>query len=113
MQGYYKISRHYKWALTQIFDVMKYDSVIIVEGTLLVTYALRALGDVFGLGSLDDLDVSPDFFEYFLATRKLLEEDSTLWCVSAWNDNGKENLIDLNKPGTVYLEEKDPYSISL
>ncbi|XP_065841920.1 alpha-1,3-mannosyl-glycoprotein 2-beta-N-acetylglucosaminyltransferase-like isoform X2 [Oscarella lobularis] len=108
MQGYYKISRHYKWALTQIFDVMKYDSVIIVEGTLLVTYALRALGDVFGLGSLDDLDVSPDFFEYFLATRKLLEEDSTLWCVSAWNDNGKENLIDLNKPELIYRSDFFP-----
>ena len=41
----------------------------------------------------DDLDVSVDFFEYFLATFPLLEEDPTLWCVSAWNDNGKEARI--------------------
>lgn len=42
----------------------------------------------------DDLDVAADFFEYFSATRKLLAEDDTLFCVSAWNDNGKENVTD-------------------
>ena len=31
-QGYYKIARHYKWALNQIFHRLKYDAVIIVEG---------------------------------------------------------------------------------
>ena len=36
--GYKKISRHYKWALSQVFDVLNYESVIIVE---------------------DDLDISP------------------------------------------------------
>ena len=30
-QGYYKISRHYKWALTQVFEHHGADSVIIVE----------------------------------------------------------------------------------
>ena len=34
--GYYKISRHYKWALTQIFDEMKYEYVIIVEGLFFI-----------------------------------------------------------------------------
>ncbi|XP_070535872.1 alpha-1,3-mannosyl-glycoprotein 2-beta-N-acetylglucosaminyltransferase-like [Ptychodera flava] len=71
-QGYYRISRHYKWALGQIFNHFKYDSVIIVE---------------------DDLDVAPDFYEYFLASYPILRDDPTLWCVSAWNDNGKEKLI--------------------
>ncbi len=33
--GYFKISRHYKWALTQIFDVMDYQYTIIVEGELM------------------------------------------------------------------------------
>lgn len=37
----------------------------------------------------DDLDVAPDFFEYFLATYPILRADPTLWCVSAWNDNGE------------------------
>ena len=30
--GYLKISRHYKWALTQAFEEMNYDYVIVVEG---------------------------------------------------------------------------------
>lgn len=32
--GYYKISRHYRWALGQVFDKMGYDSVLIVEDDL-------------------------------------------------------------------------------
>ena len=71
-KGYYKISRHYLWALNQTFNVMNHDSVIIVE---------------------DDLDISPDFYEYFHALHPILKADPTLWCVSAWNDNGKEALV--------------------
>ena len=37
--------------------------------------------------------LAQDFFEYFQAARQLLEQDSTLWCVSAWNDNGKEGMV--------------------
>ena len=59
----------------------KYDQVIIVE---------------------DDLEVSPDFFEYFEATLPLLRNDPTLWCVSAWNDNGKKGLIDESRPDLLY-----------
>lgn len=32
--GYYKISRHFKFALTHVFDVLKYETVIIVEDDL-------------------------------------------------------------------------------
>lgn len=71
-EGYYKISRHYKWALDQVFLVRNYSAVIIVE---------------------DDLEISPDFFEYFRATYPILRTDPSLFCVSAWNDNGKANLI--------------------
>lgn len=71
-EGYYKISRHYKWALSQAFNRFNYNSVIIVE---------------------DDLDVAVDFFHYFAATHHLLEEDDTVWCVSAWNDNGKADKV--------------------
>lgn len=34
MMGYYKISRHYKWALGQAFETMGYDTVLIVEDDL-------------------------------------------------------------------------------
>jgi len=74
--GYYKISRHYKFALQQAFKDPKIDSVIIVE---------------------DDLNIAPDFFEYFIATRPLLDQDNSLFCVSAWNDNGKEGFVKDNK----------------
>lgn len=30
-QGYYKISRHYRWALNQVFNTFSYSAVIIVE----------------------------------------------------------------------------------
>ncbi|CAL1529618.1 unnamed protein product [Lymnaea stagnalis] len=70
--GYYKIARHYKWALDQIFVTFNFSAVIIVE---------------------DDLDVSPDFYEYFSATYPILERDPLLWCVSAWNDNGKDGMV--------------------
>ena len=59
-------------ALTQVFETLNYETVIIVE---------------------DDLDIAPDFFEYFRATYPILKSDPTLWCVSAWNDNGKQGLI--------------------
>lgn len=32
--GYYKIARHFKWALTQMFEKMGYNTVLIVEDDL-------------------------------------------------------------------------------
>lgn len=72
-KGYFKIARHYGWALNQTFNVFNFNTVVIIE---------------------DDLDISTDIFEYFKGTLPLLEMDPTLWCVSAWNDNGKLGLIE-------------------
>merc|ERR1711976_978144 len=80
-QGYFKIARHYGWALNQVFNVMNYEQVIIVE---------------------DDLLAAPDFYEYFEATLPILKADKSLWCVSAWNDNGKGGLIDQSTPELLY-----------
>lgn len=33
-QGYYKISRHYRWALNQVFQNLSYSSVVVVEDDL-------------------------------------------------------------------------------
>ncbi|XP_053329400.1 alpha-1,3-mannosyl-glycoprotein 2-beta-N-acetylglucosaminyltransferase [Spea bombifrons] len=74
-QGYYKIARHYRWALNQIFRNMGHQAAIVVE---------------------DDLEVAPDFYEYFQASYGLLRKDPTLWCASAWNDNGKETLVEMD-----------------
>ncbi|XP_030638228.1 alpha-1,3-mannosyl-glycoprotein 2-beta-N-acetylglucosaminyltransferase a [Chanos chanos] len=86
-QGYYKISRHYRWALNQIFHSFSYSSVIIVE---------------------DDLEVAPDFFEYFRALYPVLKSDPTLWCVSAWNDNGREGYVDPGKASVLYRTDFFP-----
>ena len=58
----------------------------------------------------DDLDVSVDFFEYFLSLYPVLRDDPSLWCVSAWNDNGKENRIsqDAGKGWSVGRSIKTP-----
>ncbi|KAM9003806.1 alpha-1,3-mannosyl-glycoprotein 2-beta-N-acetylglucosaminyltransferase [Sarcophilus harrisii] len=86
-QGYYKIARHYRWALSQIFRTFKYQAAVVVE---------------------DDLEVAPDFFEYFQATYPLLRADPSLWCVSAWNDNGKEQMVDATRPDLLYRTDFFP-----
>ncbi|KAM6910577.1 alpha-1,3-mannosyl-glycoprotein 2-beta-N-acetylglucosaminyltransferase a [Xenentodon cancila] len=86
-QGYYKISRHYRWALNQVFKTLSHSSVIIVE---------------------DDLEVAPDFFEYFRALLPLLKSDPTLWCVSAWNDNGRDGYVDPSEADLLYRTDFFP-----
>jgi len=70
--SYYYISAHYKFGLSKIFDEIGYEKVIILE---------------------DDMEVSPDFFGYFEAVSKILDEDETLLCASAWNDNGERQFV--------------------
>ncbi|KAM8953661.1 alpha-1,3-mannosyl-glycoprotein 2-beta-N-acetylglucosaminyltransferase [Pelodytes ibericus] len=86
-QGYYKISRHYRWALNQIFRNMGYKAAIVVE---------------------DDLEVAPDFYEYFQASHFLLLKDPTLWCASAWNDNGKDALVEVGGSSLLYRSDFFP-----
>ncbi|XP_023316464.1 alpha-1,3-mannosyl-glycoprotein 2-beta-N-acetylglucosaminyltransferase isoform X2 [Trichogramma pretiosum] len=86
-KGYFKIARHYGWALNEIFFRFNFDTAIVVE---------------------DDLDVAPDFYEYFLGTHPILEADPSLWCVSAWNDNGKPELIDERGPHRLYRTDFFP-----
>ena len=57
----------------------------------------------------DDLTISVDFFDYFDAMHNVLIKDPTLFCVSAWNDNGKKELINskkagLNKKKSIWLQ---------
>ncbi|CAB1333452.1 unnamed protein product [Coregonus sp. 'balchen'] len=86
-QGYYKISRHYRWALNQVFNSLSHSSVVIVE---------------------DDLEVAPDFFEYFRSLHPILKSDPSLWCVSAWNDNGRDGYVDPGKADLLYRTDFFP-----
>ncbi|KAI8774128.1 protein O-linked-mannose beta-1,2-N-acetylglucosaminyltransferase 1 [Biomphalaria glabrata] len=66
-----RISQHYKASLTATFNLHpKAQYAIVVE---------------------EDLTVSPDFFNFFSQTKHLLDEDPSLYCISAWNDQGYEH----------------------
>ncbi|CAL4093564.1 unnamed protein product [Meganyctiphanes norvegica] len=81
-----RIAQHYKASLTATFNIFptaRY--AIILE---------------------EDLDVSPDFFSYFSQTLRLLEEDPTVYCVSAWNDQGYEHTS--SDPALLYRVETMP-----
>uniref|UniRef100_A0ACD6A0B8 Uncharacterized protein n=1 Tax=Avena sativa TaxID=4498 RepID=A0ACD6A0B8_AVESA len=72
LTAYYKIAKHYKWALDALFIKHNFDRVIILE---------------------DDMEIAPDFFEYFEAAAKLLDNDKTIMAVSSWNDNGQKQFV--------------------
>lgn len=54
----------------------------------------------------EDLDVSPDFFSYFSQTASLLDKDESLYCISAWNDQGYEHTA--SDPSLLYRVESMP-----
>ncbi|CAK9177926.1 unnamed protein product [Ilex paraguariensis] len=70
--AYYKIARHYKWALDQLFYTHNFSRVIILE---------------------DDMEIAPDFFDYFEAGSILLDSDKSIMAISSWNDNGQKQYV--------------------
>uniref|UniRef100_A0A1D1ZFI7 Alpha-1,3-mannosyl-glycoprotein 2-beta-N-acetylglucosaminyltransferase n=1 Tax=Anthurium amnicola TaxID=1678845 RepID=A0A1D1ZFI7_9ARAE len=72
LTAYYKIANHYKWALDELFFTHNFSRVIILE---------------------DDMEIAPDFFDYFEATTTLLDNDKTIMAVSSWNDNGQKQFV--------------------
>ncbi|XP_008794450.1 alpha-1,3-mannosyl-glycoprotein 2-beta-N-acetylglucosaminyltransferase-like isoform X9 [Phoenix dactylifera] len=83
--AYYKIARHYKWALDELFIKHNFSRVIILE---------------------DDMEIAPDFFDYFEATASILENDKTIMAVSSWNDNGQVQFV--HDPKTLYRSDFFP-----
>lgn len=64
---------------------------------------------------LEDIDIAPDFFDYFKALSPILLNDKSLYCVSAWNDNGGSKFVKDSKklyrsdffPGLGWMMSKD------
>ncbi|XVF65218.1 hypothetical protein PTKIN_Ptkin09bG0229700 [Pterospermum kingtungense] len=83
--AYYKIARHYKWALDELFYKHNFDRVIILE---------------------DDMEISPDFFDYFEAASALLDKDKSIMAVSSWNDNGQKQFV--HDPYALYRSDFFP-----
>ncbi len=54
------------------------------------------------------MELSPDFLDYFQTLYPLLVYDKTLWCISAWNDNGIDKKI-AREPSKTKNEYKNFY----
>jgi len=84
--GAARIAAHYKFSLTQAFKA-KPDApaIIIVE---------------------DDLLFSPDFYDFFRFNAEVLEQDPSVFLLSAWNDNGFRSKV--REPFTIERTEYFP-----
>ncbi|XP_067020096.1 protein O-linked-mannose beta-1,2-N-acetylglucosaminyltransferase 1-like [Acropora muricata] len=81
-----RISQHYKASLTTTFNLYPdAEFMIILE---------------------EDLDVSTDIFWYFNQLLPILREDESLYCISAWNDQGYEHTV--GDPAMLYRIETMP-----
>eukprot|EP00928_Gymnodinium_smaydae_P060296 TRINITY_DN4390_c3_g2_i1.p1 TRINITY_DN4390_c3_g2~~TRINITY_DN4390_c3_g2_i1.p1 ORF type:complete len:779 (-),score=185.29 TRINITY_DN4390_c3_g2_i1:344-2680(-) len=67
-----KISEHHQFVLQESFERRGFEFAILLE---------------------NDLAPAPDFLWYFRSSAWLLREDPSLFCVSAWNDNGFRELV--------------------
>ena len=84
--GYSYLAVHYGWALGTLFDDAEaFEGVIVLE---------------------EDIEVAPDFFNYFTATAPLLYQDDSLLCVSAFNDNGQQKFA--SDPSALYRSDFFP-----
>ena len=83
--AYYKIASHYKFALTELFDIRGYRKVIILE---------------------DDMEIALDFFGYFEAMSTVLDKDASVVAISSWNDNGQEQFV--SDPEALYRSDFFP-----
>ena len=94
---YLRIQLHYQFLLKELFEKRQHSHVIVLE---------------------DDFSLSTDLLYYFKQTAALLEADSSLVCVSAFNDHAKgenENPILLKRsssfPNLALLFSKRSYEL--
>ncbi|KAF8406720.1 hypothetical protein HHK36_008812 [Tetracentron sinense] len=85
LTAYYKIASHYKWALDELFYKHNFSRVILLE---------------------DDMEIAPDFFDYFEAAATLLDSDKSIMAVSSWNDNGQKQFV--HDPKVLYRSDFFP-----
>ncbi|XP_058299330.1 protein O-linked-mannose beta-1,2-N-acetylglucosaminyltransferase 1 isoform X2 [Hylobates moloch] len=81
-----RVSQHYKASLTATFNLFP-------EAKFAVVLE-------------EDLDIAVDFFSFLSQSIHLLEEDDSLFCISAWNDQGYEHTAE--DPALLYRVETMP-----
>mmetsp|Transcript_86147 Transcript_86147/g.135989 ORF Transcript_86147/g.135989 Transcript_86147/m.135989 type:complete len:678 (-) Transcript_86147:37-2070(-) len=92
-----KIAAHFRFALSESFDRHNFEFALFIE---------------------NDLTLAPDALSYFRSAAWLLEADSSLFCISAWNDNGMKGLVSDQKrlfrtdyfPGLGWMIKSDTWS---
>eukprot|EP00434_Breviolum_minutum_P018029 symbB.v1.2.015897.t2/scaffold1195.1/size134849/8 len=93
-----KIAAHFRFALSQSFEVAKHEFTLLIE---------------------NDLILAPDFLWYFRLAGSLLDRDASLWCISSWNDNGFRDIVSDEKklfrtdyfPGLGWMIRNDTWSM--
>ncbi|XP_054915408.1 protein O-linked-mannose beta-1,2-N-acetylglucosaminyltransferase 1 isoform X2 [Poeciliopsis prolifica] len=81
-----RVSQHYKASLTATFNLHPDAGFAVVLE--------------------EDLDISVDFFSFLSQTIHLLDQDDSLYCISAWNDQGYEHTAE--DPALLYRVESMP-----
>uniref|UniRef100_A0A6I8NWN5 Protein O-linked-mannose beta-1,2-N-acetylglucosaminyltransferase 1 n=1 Tax=Ornithorhynchus anatinus TaxID=9258 RepID=A0A6I8NWN5_ORNAN len=81
-----RVSQHYKASLTATFNLHPDAKFAVVLE--------------------EDLDIAVDFFSFLSQSIHLLEEDDSLYCISAWNDQGYEHTAE--DPALLYRVETMP-----
>lgn len=86
---YKPLAWHYGWALEQTFSGAAYDNKNQKHNRKIPMPPLPQRVIILE----EDIEVAQDFFSFMNATADLLDKDSTLLAVSAFNDNGKEEFV--------------------
>ena len=88
---YSELAMHYGWGLTQVFSNQAMAKNVSPQRVIILE---------------EDLHTADDFFDYFAAMAPILDADSTLLAVSAFNDNGYQGKV--SKPDRVLRSDFFP-----
>ena len=95
--GYFKLSKHFKYALGVVFDHPTHESYSSYQSIPSPYLSGQMLISPSGFQRVvileEDIQISPDFFEFFSSVTHMVDNDESILCASAWNDNGFANLI--------------------
>ena len=92
LNGYYALSAHFKWALTQVFEGYSEIGLTSAPARVIILE--------------EDLEIAVDFYSYFAAVAPMVDTDETLLAASAWNDNGQERNV--RDPAQIYRSDFFP-----
>lgn len=104
--GYFKLARHYKNGINSIFDYNQFER--ISNKDYLNTDLEELSKNIENVIIMeDDLECSDDFYSYMLAGEEVMSANPNIYCVSCWNDNGKNEYIDQSPAGLYTIHYSD------